>query len=208
VAVSASSPPIIAQGQHVQIRLPRVGALPATVETLAGGAVTAVLAVPDSRVQRLSGSEVTVEWTTGRGIQRLLGRLELETGRPELVRVAVHGDIERIQRREWARVDAIVPVRLRGIDEDVGGETNTLNVSGGGVLLNDLWRLPLGLDVRIELELEPGRPRVRILGRVVREAAPDQKGVRIDDISRDDEARLVRFVRERERAALRMARGR
>jgi hypothetical protein len=208
MAAPAVLPPIVVPGQHVQIRLPHIGGLPATVESTGGGVVTAVLAVPDNRVGRLSGAEATVEWTTGRGIQRLLGRLELEPGRSDLVRVAMHGDVERIQRREWARVEAFVTVRLRGIDEDIGGETNSLNLSGGGVLVKDPWGLILGTDVRIELELDPGQPPVRALGRVVREAAKDEKGVRIDDISRDDEERLVRFIRERERAALRTARGR
>jgi len=197
----------VESGQHVHVRLPHVGALPATVEGCAGGVVTAVLAVPDARVQRLAGAEVTVEWTTGRGIQRLLGKLELVPNRADLLRIAVHGDVERIQRRDWARVDAVVPVRVRGIDENVGGDTSTLNISGGGVLITDPWNLPLGLDVRIEIEAEPGKT-IRALGRVVREAAKDKKGIRIDDIGRDDEERLVRLVRDRERAALRTARGR
>ncbi|MGH2950307.1 MAG: PilZ domain-containing protein [Solirubrobacteraceae bacterium] len=204
----APLPPVISPGLHVQLQLPHAIALPATVEAMAGGTVVAVLAVPDRRVHKLAGAEVTVEWITGRGIQRILGRLELDPGRSEVVHVAIHGDLERIQRREWARVPAVVPVRVRGVDEDVGGETSTLNVSGGGVLVKDLWQLPLGLDVRLEVEVEPGKPPIRALGRVVREAARDEKGVRIDSISHDDEERLVRFVRERERAALRMERGR
>jgi c-di-GMP-binding flagellar brake protein YcgR len=208
MAVSAAPPPIINPGQHVHLRLPHVGALPATIEGFANGTLTAALAVPDNRVHRLAGAEVTVEWTTSRGIQRFLGKLELDPGRPEILRVALHGDVERIQRREWARVEAVVPVRVQGIDEDIGGESTTLNISGGGVLVKDLWNLPLGLDVRVELTPEPGKPPIRALGRVVREAAKDLKGVRIDDIGRDDEERLVRLVRDRERAALRMARGR
>jgi c-di-GMP-binding flagellar brake protein YcgR len=206
-ASAALSPPVEA-GQHVHVRLPHVGALPATIEGCAGGVISLVLAVPDARVQRLGGAEATVEWTTGRGIQRILGALELVPGRADVLRVAVHGDVERIQRRDWARVEAIVPVRVRGIDENVGGDTSTLNISGGGVLITDPWNLPLGLDVRIELESEPGGQPIRALGRIVREAAKDKKGIRIDDIARDDEERLVKLVRDRERAALRTARGR
>jgi hypothetical protein len=204
----SSIPPVVSPGLHVQLRLPHSIVLPATIDSMAGGTIVAVLAVADNRVQRLAGSEVTVEWVTGRGIQRMLGRLEADPQLSEVVRVSVHGDVERIQRREWARIPAVVPVRVNGIDEKIGGDTNTLNVSGGGVLVKDLWNLPLGLDVRIELEVEPGKPPVRALGRVVREAARDEKGIRIDDIARDDEERLVRFVRERELAALRMERGR
>jgi c-di-GMP-binding flagellar brake protein YcgR len=195
--------PVLPAGAHVSLHLPHVGALPARVEAAEPGVLVVVLAVKDARVVRLDGAEVSVEATTGRGIQRFAGTLQLTDGSSEVLRILLLGEAERIQRREWARIEAVVAVSVLGIDEEVGGETHTLNVSGGGILITDLWSLPLGLDVRIELEVEPGAPRVRALGRVVREPSPDRKGVRIDDLSREDEERLVRFVRERERAALR-----
>jgi c-di-GMP-binding flagellar brake protein YcgR len=203
--MAVSLPPILSPGQRVHVRFPHLGALPATVEATGGEEVVASLAVPEPRVARLHGADVIVEWTTARGIGRLLGQLELVPARADLVRVAVHGNVERIQRREWARVEAAVPVRVHTIEEDVGGETVTLNVSGGGVLLKDHWQLPLGADVQLELLIDPAP--VRALGRVVREAARDEKGVRIDSIARADEERLLRFVRERERAEMRAARG-
>ena len=199
-------PQLAPPGQHVQVILPHVGALPGTVDGADDAAVIVALAVRDERVPKLEGREVGVEWVTGRGIQRLLGTLVVESD--ERLRVVVVGEAERIQRRSWARVEAVAPITVRGVDEPIGGATTTLNVSGGGVLVKDLWHLPLGTDVRIELEAEPGLPPIRALGRVVREAAKDEKGIRIDDIGRDDEERLVRYVRDRERAALRMARGR
>lgn len=200
--------PPVAPGTHVMLRLPHIGALPATVEVSEPGGLVVVLAVPDSRVARLAGQEAAVEATTARGIQRFTGTLQLTAGR-ETVRVAVAGDGERIQRREWARVEAVVPIDVKVLDDAAaGGRTNTLNVSGGGVLIADPWRLALGLDVRIEIEPTPGEPPIRALGRVVREAATDQKGIRIDDLSREDEDRLVKFIRERERAALRTGRNR
>jgi hypothetical protein len=206
MAAIASTPSIPA-GEHVQVRLPHIGLLPATVETTDGGSVTVVLAVGDDRVKRLAGAEVAVEHATGRGINRFGGTLQLDPTRPELLRVILQGDAERIQRREWARVEAALPVTVKGIDEPVGGDTVTLNISGGGILVKDLWHMPLGIDVRIELEAEPG-VKISALGRVVREPARDQKGIRIDSIAREDSERLVRLVRERELAALRMSRGR
>jgi PilZ domain len=202
-----SLPPIISPGQRVQVRLPHLGLLPATVEATGGAEVVASLAVPEPRVARLRGAEVTMEWTTARGVERLLGQLELVPSRADLVRVAVHGNIERIQRREWARVEAVVPLRIHSIEDDAGGETITLNLSGGGVLLKDHWRLPLGADVQLELIVDPAVAPVRALGRVVREAARGEKGVRIDSIARPDEERLLRYVRERERAEMRAAKG-
>ena len=208
MAVSAPQTPSIPAGEHVQVNLPHIGLLPATVESMQGDVLVAVLAVGDARVARLEGAEVAVEHATGRGINRFGGRLQLNGARPEELRVVLSGDTERIQRRQWARVDAALPVTVKGIDEPVGGATVTLNISGGGILIKDPWRIPLGIDVRIELEAEPGGNVIRALGRVVREPALDQKGIRIDNIAREDEERLVRLVRERELAALRMARGR
>ena len=196
-------------GQKVSVRLPYVGALPATVEATAGGRVTVALAVPDNRVLRLDGSEVAVESTSARGIQRFNGRLVL-SGRADVFDVEIGGDLERIQRREWARVGTVVPIRVEPVDEpDVeAGETMTLNLSGGGVLINDPWRLPLGIDTRVEITIEPSQPPVRALARVVRDAGPERRGLRFDDIEPQDSERLMRYVRERERAELRMARGR
>ena len=208
MAAAPVAPPAVAPGTHVSVQLMHVGALPATVEAAEPGALLVVLAVADARVRRLAGTEVSVEATTGRGIQRFAGVLELDPARAERLRVVLSGESERIQRREWARVDAVVPVHLHGLDEPIAGETTTLNVSGGGILVNDRWSMPLGIDVRIELQVEPGAPPIRALGRVVRDVGKDRKGVRIVDIARDDEERLVRFIRERERAALRLARGR
>jgi hypothetical protein len=208
MAVSAQQVPAIPAGEHVQVSLPHIGHLPATVESTEPGAVVLVLAVGDARVKRLDGAEVGVEHATGRGINRFGGILQLDASRPEKLRVVLQGEAERIQRREWARIDATLAVKVRGVDEPIGGDTVTLNISGGGILVKDPWRMPLGTDVRIELEVEAGAAPIRALGRVVREPAADQKGIRIDSIARDDEERLVKLVRDRELAALRMSRGR
>ena len=204
MAVSAPAPSI-PSGEHVQLNLPHVGLVPATVSGVDGNVISLVLAVKDSRVARLGGKEVAVEYKTGRGIQRYGGILQLDSSRPEQLKVVTSGEAERIQRREWARVDAHLPITVKGIDEPVGGETQTLNVSGGGVLIKDKWNMPLGIDVRIELQAEPGAAPIKALGRVVRVAGTEEKGVRIDSISREDEERLVRVVRDRELAALRMS---
>jgi c-di-GMP-binding flagellar brake protein YcgR len=209
MATSTSAPaPSLPIGQHVSVVLPHMGGLPATVEAAEPGVLVVILLVGDSRVARLAGREVAVEAKTGRGIQRYVGRLELTPGSSERLRVVIAGEAERIQRREWARVECIVPVKVLPIGEPGGGATVTSNVSGGGCLVRDIWDLPLGTDVRVELEVEPGGQPVRALGRVVRCTDTEYKGVRFDDLSREDEDRLIRFIRDRERAALRMSRSR
>jgi hypothetical protein len=207
MAVSAPAPSI-PSGEHVHLSLPHVGLLPATVSSVEPGAIVLVLTVKDPRVTRLVGGEVAVEYKTGRGIQRFGGILQLDASRPEQLRVVTQGEAERIQRREWARVDTVLAINVQAIDEPIGGDTTTKNISGGGVLVNDKWNMPLGTDVRIELHADVKDPPIKAMGRVVREAGKDEKGIRIDSIAREDEERLVRLVRERERAALRMSRDR
>jgi PilZ domain len=202
-----SAPPSLPAGRKVNVRLPYIGTLPATVEASAPQKLLVTLAVADERVQRLGGSEVAVESTTERGIQRYTGTLVLHP-RPELLEISVSGDAERIQRREWARVAATVPVRVKVLDGGMAtpGETSSLNISGGGILIRDTWHLPLGVDARIEIVIDAGQPPVRALARVVRDVGTDQKGLRFEDLARDDSERLMKFVRERERAALRISR--
>src|ERR1044072_5089624 len=115
-------------------------------------------------------------------MQQYGGILQIEKG--ETLRVVTHGEVERVQRREWARVDAILPLPIKGVERPREGETKTLSVSGGGVLVKDKWNMPIGIDVRIELKPESGEA-IRALGRVVRVASPEEKGIRIDSISRE-----------------------
>ena len=198
--------PQLDEGQHVTIRHVLLGLLPGTIEQVGGGNVTVALTVSDDRVRRLVGQEVAVELLSGRGIYRHTGKLSGE--RNGSLTIALSGDVERIQRREFVRVPAHLEVSIHGVDEPVGGETTTIDISGAGIQITDPWLLPLGLDVRVELKL-PGGPPVRSLGRVVRQGAEEnQKGIRLDGIARPDEDRLMRYIREREVQALRASRGR
>jgi hypothetical protein len=207
MAATVSTPPL-AHGEQVTVVLPHVGGLPATVEAVKGAAVTVVLAVPDDRVKRLGGQPVAIEKTSGRGIQRFNGLLSVGGKAGELLTVTLEGEAERVQRRSFVRVSAVVPIKVISLEKGVSaGETTTLNVSGSGVLIADKWRLPLGIDVRLELQIEAGGPPLRALGRVVRYASETEKGIRIEDMARADEDRLIKFIRERERAELRLARG-
>jgi hypothetical protein len=196
----------LAVGQHVIVRHLHVGMLPGTVEQVAGGSVTVALAVKDDRIARTIGQDWAVEATSGRGIFRYPGTLRTEANGS--LTVAITGEVERIQRREFVRIEAYLEVSVRGVDQPVGGDTTTVDISGSGVQIQDKWNLPLGIDVRVELRLPEGPP-LRALGRIVREGAePEQKGIRMDGIARADEDRLMRYIRDREVQALRAARGR
>jgi hypothetical protein len=203
------TPVLIDVGEQVMIQLPHVGALPATVEAATATAITVVLAVPDERVRRLAGQQTAIERTTARGVQRYPGLLAVAGKRDELLTVTLNGEVERVQRRSWARVGAAIVVRVKPLDAGLDPfQTVSVNISVGGVLIKDPLPMPLGTDVRVELDVESGGEPVHALGRIVRDAGQGLRGIRIDDMGREDEERLMRFVRERERAELRMARGR
>jgi PilZ domain len=200
-----ASAPSLAAGQHVIVRNVHVGMLPATIEKADAATVTVALAVKDERIPRLVGHEMAVEITSGRGIHRYTGTLSGE--RAGSLTITLSGDVERIQRREFVRVAAHLDVTVQGVDEEVGGETTTLDLSGSGMRVQDKFNLPLGIDVRIELQMPDGPP-LTALGRVVRVGSEeDQKGIRFDSVSRADEDRLMRYIRDREVKALRASRG-
>jgi hypothetical protein len=198
--VTKASP--LQAGQHVIVRTIHVGAVPATVERLDGAVLSVALTVQDGRYARLIGHDIAVEMSSGRGIYKHSGTLKGDRG--GVLSIELTG-VERIQRREFVRVPAHVTVNVRGVDEPLGGETVTLDISGGGIRISDPWDLPLGLDVRVELRLPAGVP-VNALGRVVRVAAENEKGISIESIARADEDRMIRFIREREREAMKIAR--
>jgi hypothetical protein len=201
----AMTVPTLVPGQHIVVRNVHVGVLPATVERSDASSVTVALAVKDERITRLVGHELAVEAISGRGIHRFGGTLSAQNAGS--LTISLSGDVERIQRREYVRIAAHLEVSVKGIDEPIGGETSTLDVSGSGIRIADKWGLPLGLDVRVELKLPEGPP-LCALGRVVRVGAEqDQKGIRLDGVSRSDEDRLMRYIRDREVQALRASRG-
>jgi PilZ domain len=196
----------LAVGQHVIVRHLQIGMLPGTIEQVAGGSVVVALAVKDDRIMRTIGQDWAVEATSGRGIFRYPGRLKADNNGS--LSITLTGEVERIQRREFVRIEAFLDVTVRGVDEPVGGDTTTVDVSGSGIQIQDKWNLALGTDVRVELQLPEGPP-LRALGRVVREGQePEQKGIRMDGIARADEDRLMRYIRDREVQALRASRDR
>lgn len=194
----------LAAGQRVVVRHLHVGMLPGLIEQATDGSVVVALAVKDARITRTVGHDWAVEATSGRGIFRYPGKLAAE--REGLLTITLTGDVERIQRREFVRIEAFLDVSVRGVEEPIGGDTTTVDVSGSGIQIQDKWGLELGTDVRVELQLPDGPP-LRALGRVVRAGSdPEQKGIRMDGIARADEDRLMRYIRDKEVQALRAAR--
>jgi hypothetical protein len=194
--------PTLNTGQHVTINLAHLDTMPGTIESSDGSTVTVALTVRDNRIGRLMNREIFIEVMSGTGISRLSGVLKSDKG--GLLTLAMTGKVERIQRRGFVRVSANLPVVVTGVEEEIGGATTTLDLSGRGLRVLDPWDMPLGLEVRLEIKLPDGP--VHALGRVVREAGDGERGIAFADLPRTDEDRVIRFIRERELQALRAKR--
>jgi len=198
------------RAHHVVLHLPGADAeFQARVDDADDEVLTLVLTTPPAGVDGLRDKPAVVEYTTPRGLFRLSGAISGKGEEPGVLRVRRDGHDDVIQRRDFVRVEAVMPLQVTITDPLRGAaHTTTLNVSAGGVLVQDPLGIPAGSAVDLELELVPGQPPVRAQGRVVREAGEDAKGVQIESIAHADRERLVRYVTERERHALRVARGR
>jgi len=196
------------RAQSVVLRLPGADTeLPARVDDVADDVVTLVLSQPPERGAALEDLHAVIEYTTPRGVHRLSGALARTGEAPEVVQVRRDGRDAVVQRRDYVRVDAVMPVRLTITDPLRGAaHTTTLNISGGGLLFLDPLDLPHDAVIDIEVEVSPGSAPVHARGRIVREVGRDAKGVQIESIAKDDRERLIRYVTERERLALRIAR--
>lgn len=192
------------RAEHVVLRLPASGdALPARMGDPDGELLTLVLTAA-AAPPALAGDAGLIEYTTARGVHRVAAEIVgPDAAAPEVVRVRAGGPEQVVQRRDFARVDAFLAVRAKVAGGVQGiARTTTLNVSAGGVLLQDPFGLPPGAVLELDLELDPPGAPVHARGRVVREVSPDVKGVLIDTIASADRERLVRYVTARERLAL------
>ena len=191
--------------QHVVLHLgDNDEMVPARVDETSSDSLTLVLSAPPE--VPVDGHAV-VEYTTPRGVHRVSGDIEGEPSQTDsgILRLRRDGADFVLQRRNHVRVDAVVPAQVTINDPERGvARTTTLNVSGGGLLLTDPLKMRPNTIVDIELTLSPADPPVKARGKVVREADDDRKGVEILEISDADRQRLVRFVTEQERLALRL----
>jgi hypothetical protein len=112
-----------------------------------------------------------------------------------------------IQRREHARVEADLPVVITpvGAGHDRIG-AHTVNVSGGGVLLEGAAELDMGDRVRVALMLDDGGGPLETVALVVRELEGGRIGLLFDLIDEPARERLIHYVFDRERENRRIAR--
>lgn len=117
-------------------------------------------------------------------------------------------DIERIQQRSFVRVDAMLPVEVKPIVEEVSDEEAgdsppikviTKDISGGGaqLVLNE----PVKIGTRLSLVIEvPDNEAIETIGEVVRVEKPrnDRElfwiGIKFLDIHESFRNKLIKFI--------------
>jgi c-di-GMP-binding flagellar brake protein YcgR len=85
-------------------------------------------------------------------------------------------------------------------------ETNSIDLSAGGMLIADPVEIPAETVIDIQIKLDPGTP-LRAVGRVIRNTGDKKTAVQMVEISQSDRQQLMRYITERQRAALRVAGG-
>jgi hypothetical protein len=194
-------------GQTVLVRLPGAAAVAARVDAVRAEEAALILLTPPLRPPA-KGQGVEVEVTVDGGILTLAARVVDGDGRAA-VRIAPDSSktVTDVQRRDFVRVDASVPVVVRdGGPEGPASDASAVNVSGGGLLLTGIGHLQLGDFAWVALDLEDGTQPIEALVTVVREDLSGGRAVRIASISARDEQRIVRFSFVQQQRA-RIARG-
>jgi hypothetical protein len=159
-------------------------------------------------VSELANGSVAVQYITRRGVCRIDG-VAHRTKEAGALRIDHTGQVELIQRREFVRIDAMVPVTYQPMGPSGWtAETTTINVSGGGFMIsgreglrdNEVCTFTLHLDG--EREAGP----LECDGQVVRETAGGL-GIQITTIEEDERERLIRWVFARERLSRQIVKG-
>jgi c-di-GMP-binding flagellar brake protein YcgR len=119
--------------------------------------------------------------------------------------------IELLQRREFVRVIAAKRVVLEDDEGEVIAEALTVDISGGGIRVRVPRKVELPSEGRVFFSLFLGLTdyddEVTGTAQIVDLRPDNQVALAFEHIARSDQERLIRFVFERQRAALRVTRG-
>ncbi|HWD70314.1 MAG TPA: PilZ domain-containing protein [Solirubrobacteraceae bacterium] len=170
-----------------------------------------LLVVLDGVEELVAGplSMLMLESAGARGIVRTPGNAELIEA--NLLRFVLESSVELVQRREYVRVVAAKRIVLEDADGDLLAEGLTVDISGGGMLV----QLPRSAEVPLNttlffslfLGLTDYDDQVNGTVQIIRRNDDNQVAMGFEHISHRDQERLIRFVFERQRVALRVTRG-
>ena len=167
--------------------------------TAPGTATDELELVPVSGAAALPGGAArcpaALEWRSPRGLVRREGELSVRDGR-----LVLRGPAEAVvmQRRDFARVRCAVRVAVLGAGAAGEIATRSVDLSAGGMLVEDAASLQIGDRVRWAVTV-PGDGDLEGMGEVVRATPFGHRAVSFDALSDADDRRLARFVFAQER---------
>jgi PilZ domain len=142
--------------------------------------------------------ELQLEFTNRNGRIRLQGTVTLEDR--ELLRFNELRSLERIQEREYVRIQSTRPVLVLTGSSQGTIQTYSVDLSGGGMLLAGPNTLKIGEQVQFQLTIAKGSPPITGVGTVVRTDTQGRRALCFDEIGEGEHRRLVRFIFECQRA--------
>jgi PilZ domain len=142
--------------------------------------------------------ELQLEFTNSHGRNRLQGTVTLEDR--ELLHFGELRALERIQEREYVRVQSTRPVLVITGSSQGTVQTYSVDLSGGGMLLAGPSTLKVGEQVQFRLTTAKGAPPIMGVGTVVRTDTQGRRALCFDEIGEGEHRRLVRFIFECQRA--------
>jgi hypothetical protein len=193
-------------GKHVTVRLPGGDSLPAHIEDADAKSVTVALLLKAHLSLSLFRDRVArVEYADKKGLHRL--SCTILDALPGDRLLLSHEQEDVVQRRDYFRVEAFAPLTITTREDSPRTlETHSHDLSAGGMLIADPIEIPAETVLDIQIKLEGGA-QVSAVGRVIRNTGDKKTAVQIVDISQSDRQQLMRYITERQRAALRVAGG-
>jgi hypothetical protein len=193
-------------GKHVTIRLPGGDSLPAHVDEIDETSVTVALLLKAHLTLSVFKDRVArVEYADKRGLHKLSCTI-VDALPGDRLRLS-HEPEDVVQRRDYFRVEAFAQLTITTREDSPRTlETNSHDLSAGGMLIADPIEIPAETVIDIQVKLEGGAI-VKAVGRVIRNTGDKKTAVQIVEISQSDRQQLMRYITERQRAALRVAGG-
>jgi len=153
-------------------------------------------------------TDLVLESTGGRGVLRTKG-----TGQRvdhSKIRFFLGDTANVVQRREHVRIPVAQRVVLHDQEGEEIADTYAANISGGGMLLALPRNLEIVSDAIVTFVLYLGGDEepVSATARVIRvDVKHEQLALAFERISRRDQERVIKFVFDRQRAAISVTRG-
>ncbi|MFP5362735.1 MAG: PilZ domain-containing protein [Thermoleophilia bacterium] len=192
------------RAKHGLIAVPEIGSIPALVELDDAHATAVLLVHPLLSLDDVVGTRVGIDVTTERGLVHVEAQISgFHDG--EVLELDVAGAREVIQRREFARVDAVLEATVAPRGAASRRAAVAVNISGSGAVVSRLEELKPGDAVDLWLQLAASEPPVMVSGRVARECDGHLRAVHFEHVHKADRERIVHFVFERQRLELQRA---